>query len=190
MNVIYTALCLWLLLASSSPPIALVIAMLATPTVFQMLFGRPKIDIGFTDVNDNLLLCTFRQPSVTGPMRALQVRRQPIEMYVSTSIIRIKLGGIQEMVTLNPMTELLHSPSGETARMMTVAASAIPVIQGIVAEYREAGVLCKDELWRDVVLSPGDYRAEIMAFYGDQDIARGIRRFRVTDRGVHWMAES
>jgi hypothetical protein len=159
--------------------IALLVAVMALPTVFQMIWGRPKVDISFEESVGDVLLCTFGQPFVAPWLRHLGVRRAPIEISVT---IEIK-NHAGETIAFT-IADLRHL-DGPLGKFMTVTPSIFPSVQTRVAWQRDKHWLCRSKDG-EKSLEEGTYDASLFVLYAGTDITKETRPFSVTPGGGQW----
>ncbi len=164
---------------------ALVLALMALPTVFQMIWGRPKVVILFREGADSSLRCEFEQSSVCKWIRYLGVRRTPVE--ICAMVVITQRG---EGVAVNGLADLRHFDRRDQGfKFLTIHPHVASPVDTVVAVWQDGRCHCM-ELDQIKELVPGSYEATVIAQYAGADIARETRKFTVTVRDVHWAAES
>jgi hypothetical protein len=162
--------------------LALVVAVMALPTVFQMLWGRPKIDIGYSEEKEpsDVLFCTFDQPFVARWLRPLGVRRTPVEIQVTIAIEG--QAGNQKVLGFADLRHL----DGPQSKFMTVTPSLFPAIQSVIV-WRKGDVWrCHKGAKETEILEDGTYTTRILVLYAGTDLAQAQRNFKLDGGIAEW----
>lgn len=154
--------------------VALVVALMALPTVFQMHWGRPQIDFIFgavTDRQSTVLQCTIRnRPINSRVLRALGVRRDAANV-----IAAYKIHG-PEFVT-----ELIHPKLAsykDNGEQIELAAGPVGASMGIIFIRDSNAYIVEDPRFREkrdspmVPIASGTYHAGIVVFCGEKNFIR------------------
>lgn len=122
--------------------IALVVAIIALPTVFQMVWGRPNVDVIFTDSKDKrnqrkYLHCQIvNLPLENRLLQRFGVYRRPIDdVHAFFSVEDIK---IHKMVVTDIMASVYTTQNAEQMISVSLPASTIPALINLV-EARNDG---------------------------------------------------
>lgn len=161
------------------------LALMALPTVFQMLWGKPKVEFGFNDeeMDVKALACSLSQPFVSRWLGLIGVRRPDARIAVIWSIASAEAGKITAFM---PLAEVMDSDFQKT-KHPTLSSSLLPMLHFLIAQYADSKVIAFDK--ERTVLTPGSYRADIHVLLGDREHAHAHRRFVVTAEGMRWLGE-
>ena len=119
--------------------IALVLAIIALPTVFQMVWGRPNVDVIFTDSKDKrnqrkYLHCQIvNLPLENRLLQRFGVYRRPIDdVHAFFSVEDIKT---HKMVVTDIMASIYTTQNAEQTISVSLPASTIPALINLVEDY-------------------------------------------------------
>jgi len=169
--------------------IALGVAILTLPTVFQMIWGRHRIAVGF-DIEEfesiRVLKCViYNNPVKNRLLRWLGVRRAVAEDIVADFFIE-ELGS-HRVISPQKMPIIKSYAGVEPAPRISLAASPVPAEFGIVGFMRSKGVVSL-ALEESVTLANGSYCACVeVAVEGK--VNRAHQNFQVTGKHpfVYWV---
>jgi hypothetical protein len=172
--------------------IALVLAMIALPPVFQMVWGRPNVDVIFSDSKDEsnqrkYLHCQIvNLPLENRLLQKLGVYRRPIDdVHAFFSVEDIKT---HKIVVIDIMASIYTTQNAEQMISVSLPASTIPALINLV-EARNDGytnTIAHYEA-KNIKLPVGEYRAFIRVKTSEKE--REFRRnFFVGNKqeDLHW----
>ncbi len=141
--------------------LALVVGVAALPTVFQMIYGRPKITLESctTNLKVGLLLeCNiWNEPINNKPLKVMRVHRMPA--HDVTAYIEIKQAGTNEIKV--PFFEVrIRSLNGAFAQRISLAASPARVSFTVVCRGHTDGIVKANDEDKST-LDAGKYVADI-----------------------------
>lgn len=141
----------WLDVAPSAPwqwiglvggLVALGLAVVTLPTVFQMIWGRPEVAVDFNTVADSdgvRLQCIIRNKPIGRWLRLLRVVRSPATITADMSISEAGSGAILHEREMLPMQHGIDGDGGKGARVAELTATwpllTVPVVWHDGAAY-------------------------------------------------------
>jgi len=140
--------------------IALVVAIMALPTIFQMIWGKPKLMIlfGVKEIPDGKILqCELVNPPIRNKLlKRLGIRRVTAEDIMGR--FYIEEYGSRRVVFPGEVPKIITHNGTEGHQRIGLAASFFPAIFGIVlSSYTDKRVYVFEE--QETVLPPGKYCA-------------------------------
>jgi hypothetical protein len=166
--------------------LAVGIGILALPTVFQMVWGRPHIEFTFGTVSDDLntvLQCTiYNRPINSRVLRAMGLRRDAATVYAAykihgcdfvTELIYPSLASYQHD---SKQVELVAGPVGASMGIIFIRDGNAYIVED--PRSREK---------RDVPMSPinaGTYDVGIVVFCGEKNFVKEAQ-FVITENAVN-----
>ncbi len=163
------------------------LAVVALPTVFQMLAGRPKIEFGFSEIlthDTKLLRIEIRNRPVSNAfLKFLGVRRDSAHITSGYTVVNAATG--QKVVGLtNPQIVVgdIH------ARAVELPAGILVAQIGVAYAKAESVSVLEDSEVGGVFLPPGNYLIPLVVFCGEKSfVAR--KEFVVTQNplGTYWV---
>ena len=174
--------------------IALVVALMALPTVFQMIWGRPKIFIQFTDTalshipSVRVLWCELTNPPMINPLlKRFFIRRMPAEDVVVHYSIRDTPANNLVFEAAPYIAE--YPQALASSRRIRLTASGTPYTFRIVTVDTGKGevfAIPKDD--EKLPICSGIYSVLVEATVDGDKFYQATRRFVVRDTYpyVHW----
>ena len=152
----------WQWVALFAGIIALGLALMALPTVFQMIWGRPRmaIDYNIRELEGGRVLqCTIQNIPIRNKiLRTLGVRRMPAEDIMAG--FQIKECNTQQIVFPLVVTKIIAHDGTTGAHRISLAGSRIPAVFGIVVAEDDIGeVRNVEEQASTAALRPSKYCA-------------------------------
>lgn len=154
------------------------LGLVALPTIFQMIGGRPKVFIGYGG-NAEGLEYSFEQPFVAGWLGRLGVRRSSVEISAHLYV----RGVSTEFEISDPIAEMYHL-DGRHGKFMTLTASLLPTLGLVVARFTDGSCMFRDF---KTVIPPGTYEAELIVLGEGRDFVKSKRLFLVTTEAINWI---
>jgi len=160
------------------------LALMALPNVFQMLWGKPKIEFDFHDEyqEPEMLTCSLGQPFVSKWLGVIGVRRPDARITVTWSIAPVET---DKIITLVGLAKVFNYDLEETTHPV-LSSSVVSMLHLPIARRDGSKVIACDK--DRTLLTPGIYRVDIFVLLGGREHARAIRRFMVMAEGMKWLA--
>lgn len=171
--------------------VAVVLAFMTLPTVFQMVWGQPRLTTEPTDRSirrdrnrdaKSLDCCIYNLPIENPILRAIGVRRSAIEdLYV---LYAIKESGSGRVIQAELEGEL-EGHGGGPHRRIRVPSSGLPVMFRVLLHEPSGEALIADE----ITIPPGSYIVDISILASDEIVQESFR-FIVGTRPseTHWLS--
>lgn len=160
---------------------ALVVAVMTLPTVFQMLWGKPRIKYRFgkTDDKDGMVLSCelINKPITNHILKILGVRRVPVMVMVSFQIFE---EGTKKPVYTGVIPHIV-THSGAIAQRVMLNSSIAPITVPIILVRKKDGKVFQSEDELREALPTGSYYVKL-TLTEDGDTRITHRRFDVSDR--------
>lgn len=160
------------------------LAVMALPTVFQMLWGKPKVEFGFNDDDEipTALVCSLSQPFVSKWLGAVGVTRPDVRITIVWSIARAEE---EKIVALMPLAEVIDYDHKKTTHPI-LSSSLVLMLHFLIAQRDGSKVIALNK--ERTLLPPDIYRADIFVLLGGRERAQASRRFVVMAEGMKWLA--
>jgi hypothetical protein len=161
--------------------VALVLGLIALPTVFQMFGGAAKADIDF-NIDPRFLSCSLSQPLVVRWLRWLKIRRPAVDVTVGFWIERVDTG---ETVASTPFAQL-RDMNGNKGKQLILSASILPSLRCFILghELQYEGrpfIVADDDKTR---LELDTYEVKVIVIHSGVAIDTETCRFVLTANGI------
>ncbi|HEY4374895.1 MAG TPA: hypothetical protein VGN52_23440 [Burkholderiales bacterium] len=152
----------------------LVVAIMALPSVFQMLWGRPQINFELASRMENgasVLCCKlFNQPIKNRILIWMGVKRESANIYGAYKIWNVEAGRFVFTDVIQPLLVTQEDNAIHLELRPGVLGAAFAVIcvaEGNAYVVQNEKQIKNPEIEKGTVLSPGNYRVPIIIFCGE-----------------------
>ena len=172
--------------------LGLVALVIAIPPLLQMVYGRPKIRVGFdmsTEQGAKLLLCNiYNRPITNWFLKKIGVTLTPTDVFASFDI---REHGTNKIIA-SAFRARLHDAKANTTGLSLAAKPSLPVVF-VVIEHDDKGAITIDHApsqTKELRLELGEYFADVKIAWGEATVRAVAQSFTIDANkdATHWTA--